>query len=51
VTLDLLLGRGLAFFAHPVLAWQRLRPQGRALLAAAYFAGSYAAVLTTLFLL
>jgi hypothetical protein len=51
VPLDLLIGRGLAWCAHPAAAWRRLPARGRALLVAAYVSASYMAVLTLLFVI
>lgn len=48
VNAEMLIGRGLAFCAHPSAAWRRLRPGGRVLLVAAYAAGSYVTVLAAL---
>ena len=48
VTLDVLLGRGLAFCVHPYAAWRRLTAAGRALLVFAYFGAGYGAVLALL---
>jgi len=45
----LLVGRSLAVFCHPALAWQRLRPSGRVALAAGYAGLSYLAALVSLF--
>lgn len=41
----------MAFCAHPVAAWRILPPAKRALVAGAYFAASYVAVLMGLFVL
>lgn len=46
---EILIGRSAAFCVHPVAAWARLPPGGRALLVAAYCAASYAVVLGLLF--
>ncbi len=48
VTLDILLGRSLAFCVHPSAAWTRLPARGRALLIAAYFGAGYVVVLAAL---
>jgi hypothetical protein len=48
VSLDVLLGRGLAFCVHPCAAWGRLTAGGRALLVFAYFGAGYGAVLALL---
>jgi hypothetical protein len=50
VNVEIVIGRGLAYCAHPAAAWRRLRPAGRALLVGAYAAGSYVTVLTVLML-
>ena len=50
VTLEILIGRSLAFCAHPWAAWRRLGPRGRLLLVAAYFGASYTGVLAVLLL-
>lgn len=49
-TVEMVIGRGLAFCAHPAIAWRRLPPAGRALLVAAYAGASYISVLTVLLL-
>jgi hypothetical protein len=51
VTVEILIGRGLACCAHPSAAWQKLPPSGRALLVAAYAAGSYVTVLAALMIM
>ena len=48
VTTEVLIGRGLAFCAHPFAAWRRLPPAGRALIVAAYFGAGYVGVLAGL---
>ncbi|MBA3885965.1 MAG: hypothetical protein H0X67_09560 [Acidobacteria bacterium] len=48
MTVEILIGRGLACCTHPSAAWRKLPPSGRALLVAAYAAGSYLAVLAVL---
>jgi hypothetical protein len=48
VTVEVLVGRTLAMMRHPVLAWERLQPSGRVVLAAGYAGLSY---LTALFAL
>lgn len=48
--LDLMIGRALAWFLHPVAAWQRLQARGRVVLVAAYVSASYTTVLTLLFI-
>ena len=47
---EIVLGRALAVFAHPQLAWRVLSNRGRLCLTAAYLVVSYAAVLATLLL-
>lgn len=47
---EIVIGRGLAFCAHPTAAWRRLPPTGRALLVGAYAAASYITVLSLLFM-
>ena len=47
---DIALGRALAAFAHPQLAWRILSRRGRICLTGAYLLASYVAVLTTLLL-
>jgi hypothetical protein len=42
MALDLVIGRGLAFFVHPLKAWPRLTPRARACLVGAYAAAGYA---------
>lgn len=48
VTKEVIIGRGLAFCAHPQAAWRRLPPKGRALIVATYFCAGYLGVLTGL---
>lgn len=43
-----LLGRSLAFCAHPAAAWRVLSRPGRALVLGAYFTAGYLAVLVSL---
>jgi len=43
------IGRSLAFCVHPVAAWRVLSPPRRALIAGAYFAAGYLAILAALF--
>jgi hypothetical protein len=45
---ELLLGRSLAFCAHPAIAWRISSRPGRAALIGAYFAASYVTVLVAL---
>jgi hypothetical protein len=44
VAVELLLGRALAIMRHPLLAWPRLPPSGRVVLAAGYAGVSYLTV-------
>ena len=46
---DVLLGRSLAYCAHPTLAWPRLSVLGRAALVVTYFGAAYALTLTALY--
>jgi hypothetical protein len=48
VAVELLLGRALAIMRHPLLAWPRLPPSGRVVLAAGYAGVSYFTVMTVL---
>jgi hypothetical protein len=48
MSLDVMVGRGLAFCVHPQAAWVRLTHGGRALLVSTYFAAGYALVLALL---
>jgi hypothetical protein len=41
VAVEVLIGRSLAVMRHPVLAWPRLPPSGRVVLAAGYAGLSY----------
>jgi hypothetical protein len=50
MTLELLIGRGLAFCAHPLAAWRVLSTPGRACVVAAYAGAGYVAVLGILLL-
>jgi hypothetical protein len=50
MSLEVVLGRALAAFAHPLLAWRMLSPRGRVGLAGAYMAAGYVTVLTALLL-
>src|SRR5215208_846913 len=45
---DNVIGRTLAICAHPVAAWRRVSPSGRAVIVGTYFTASYLAVLTLL---
>jgi hypothetical protein len=47
----LVLGRGLAYCAHPAVAWRRLSRSGRILLLAAYFSASYLLTFVALLLI
>ena len=47
---ELVLGRAMAVFVHPFLAWDVLSARGRCYLAGAYLAAGYVAVLATLLL-
>ena len=51
MTLDVVLGRSLAFCVHPSAAWVRLTARGRTLLVSAYFGAGYALVLALLLVL
>ncbi|HYT73875.1 MAG TPA: hypothetical protein VEL79_03920 [Vicinamibacterales bacterium] len=48
MALELLVGRTLAMMRHPILAWVRLRPSGRVVLAAGYAGLSYITALLAL---
>lgn len=48
MSIETVIGRGLAFYAHPMAAWRRLPPSGRVLLVGGYAAGSYITVLSLL---
>ena len=50
MSVDLLIGRGLAFCAHPTAAWRILSMRGRAFVVAAYAGAAYVAVLGALLL-
>ena len=45
MSVDLLIGRGLAFCVHPTAAWRVLSTRGRAFVVAAYAGAAYVAVL------
>jgi hypothetical protein len=47
---EICLGRALAAFAHPQLAWRVLSTRGRMCLTGAYLLAGYVTVLTTLLL-
>ena len=46
--IELVIGRWLAWYSHPISAWRVLPMSGRVLIVASYFASSYAAVLLAL---
>lgn len=48
---EILIGRWLAFCAHPCAAWPRLTTRGRTLLVAAYVGLGYAGALAALIVL
>jgi len=48
MSVDLLIGRGLAFCVHPTAAWRVLSTPGRAFVVAAYAGAAYVAVLGVL---
>ena len=50
MSVDLLIGRGLAFCVHPTAAWRVLSTPGRAFVVAAYAGAAYVAVLGALLL-
>jgi hypothetical protein len=50
MSVDLLIGRGLAFCVHPTAAWRVLSKRGRAFVVAAYAGAAYVAVLGVLLL-
>jgi hypothetical protein len=50
MSVELLIGRGLAFCLHPTAAWRVLSRPRRALVVAAYVAFGYVAVLSALVL-
>jgi hypothetical protein len=50
MSVDLLIGRGLAFCAHPTAAWRVLSSPGRAFVVAAYAGAAYVTVLAVLLL-
>src|SRR5262245_51065789 len=47
---EVVMGRALAFYVHPVAAWRRLPTSHRALLLAAYASAGYLIVLAALFI-
>jgi len=50
MSLELLIGRGLALCVHPMAAWRVLSTPGRAFVVSAYAVGAYVTVLGTLLL-
>ncbi len=50
MSVDLLIGRGLACCVHPTAAWRVLSTHGRAFVVAAYAGAAYVAVLAVLLL-
>ena len=50
MSLELLIGRGLALCVHPMAAWRVLSTPGRAFVISAYAVGAYVTVLGTLLL-
>jgi hypothetical protein len=50
MSVELLIGRGLAFCVHPAAAWRVLSAPGRAFVVAAYAGAAYVAVLGVLLL-
>jgi hypothetical protein len=50
MSMELLIGRGLAFCAHPLAAWRVLSTPGRAFVVTAYACAGYVAVLGVLLL-
>jgi hypothetical protein len=51
VSAEIAVGRALATFAHPQLAWRLLSTRGRVCLTGAYVGAGYVAVLTALLLI
>jgi hypothetical protein len=51
MSLEIMIGRGLAMCAHPRAAWRVLSPSQRTLLVGTYFGASYFTVLVSLLLL
>jgi hypothetical protein len=45
---EILIGRGLAMCVHPVAAWRCASLRARLVVVAAYFAASYAVILSAL---
>jgi hypothetical protein len=50
MSMEVIIGRGLAFCAHPLAAWRVLSTPGRAFVVGAYAAAAYVAVLGALLL-
>jgi hypothetical protein len=50
MSVDLLIGRGLAFCVHPAAAWRVASARGRAFVVAAYAGAGYLSVLAVLLL-
>jgi hypothetical protein len=50
MSVELFIGRGLAFCAHPTAAWRLLSRSGRAAVVAAYAGAAYVTVLGILLL-
>jgi hypothetical protein len=50
MSLELFIGRGLAFCVHPMAAWRVLSSPGRAAVVAAYAGAAYVTVLSVLLL-
>ena len=50
MSMELLIGRGLALCVHPLAAWRVLSTPGRAFVVGAYAGAAYVAVLGVLFL-
>jgi hypothetical protein len=50
MSVDLLIGRGLAFCVHPTAAWRVTSVRGRAFVVAAYAGAGYLGVLGVLLL-
>lgn len=48
MSLEIAIGRSLAFCAHPTAAWRVLSPSRRVLLVAAYFGAGYVGMLVAL---
>lgn len=50
MSMDIIIGRGLALCVHPLAAWRVLSTPGRAFVVGAYAVAGYVAVLGALFL-